>query len=118
MTSLHHQAHYMEFPHSWYLQANSTDFHLCHMQVYLSGNYIPMVKSSPKHTSPPFSQHILWRCCNHLGILSSTVEILLFNLIFHDRVTPVSISTLKPLLEIIGVLPLKPRASPKLSVCI
>ena len=25
----------------------------CHMQVYLSRNYIPMVKSPPKHTSPP-----------------------------------------------------------------
>jgi len=59
---------------------------------------------------PPFLQHVLWRCCNHLGILSSTVEILLFNLVFHDRVTPVSVSTLKPPLRVIGVLPLKPRA--------
>jgi len=37
-------------------------------------------------------------------------------LIFHDGVTPVSVLTLKLLLRAIGVLPLKPRASPKLSV--
>jgi len=32
-------------------------------------------------------------------------EILLFNLVFYDGVTPVSVSTLKPLLGVIGVLP-------------
>ena len=67
---------------------------------------------------PPFSQHILWWCCNHLGILSSMAEILLFNSVFHDRVTPVSVSTLKPLLRIIGVLPLKSQASFILFICI
>jgi len=36
----------------------------------------------------------------------------------HDRVTPVSVLTLKPLLGVIEVLPLKPWVSPKLSVCI
>jgi len=46
------------------------------------------------------------------------VEILLLNLDFHDGVTPVSVSTLKPPLGAIGVLPLKPQASPILSVCI
>jgi len=40
-------------------------------------------------------------------IPSSTVEILLFNSVFHDGVTPVSVSTLKPPLGAIGVLPLK-----------
>jgi len=35
-------------------------------------------------------------------------EILLFNSVFHDGVAPVSVSTLKPLLRAIGVLPLKP----------
>jgi len=35
-------------------------------------------------------------------------EILLFNSVFHDGVTPVSVSTLKPPLGVIGVLPLKP----------
>jgi len=46
------------------------------------------------------------------------VEILLFNPVFHDGVAPVSVSTLKPPLGVIGVLPLKPQASPILSVCI
>ena len=93
-------------------------FYLCHMQVHLSGNNIPMVKPPPNYTSPPFLQHILGQCCNHLGILSSIEEILLSNLVFYDGVTPVSISTLKPLLRVIGVLLLKPQASPILSVCI
>jgi len=35
------------------------------------------------------------------------VGILLFNSVFHDGVTPVSVSTLKPLLRIIGVLLMK-----------
>ena len=79
---------------------------------------------------PPFLQHISWQYCNHLDILSSIAEILLFNLVFHDGVTLVSVSTLKPpfgVIEVlplkppfgvIGVLPLKSRASPILSVCI
>jgi len=45
---------------------------------------------------PPFSQHVSWWCCNPLDIPSSTVEILLFNSVFYDRVTPVSVLTLKP----------------------
>ena len=49
------------------------------MQVHPSGNYIPIVISSPNYTSPP-----------------SMAEILLFNLVFHNGVTPVSVSTLKP----------------------
>ena len=81
-------------------------------------NNIPIGKPPPNHTSPPFSQHILWWCCNSLGIPSSMTEILLFNSVFHDGVTPVSVSTLKPLLGVIGALPLKPQASPILSVCI
>ena len=66
----------------------------------------------------PFSQHVLWWCCKPPGILSSKVEILLSNLVFHDGVTPVSVSTLKPPLGVIGVVLLKPRVSPILSVCI
>ena len=27
--------------------------HIYHMQVHSSGNYIPVVESPPKHTSPP-----------------------------------------------------------------
>jgi len=37
------------------------------------------------------------------------VEILLFNSVFHDGVTLVSVSTLKPLLGAIEVFPLKPE---------
>jgi len=76
------------------------------MQAHLSENYIPMVISFPNHTSPPFSQYVLWQCCNPLDILSSMAEILLFNSVLYDRVTPISVSTLKP------------QASPILSVCI
>ena len=36
-------------------------------------------------------------------------EILLFNSVFYDGVTPVSVLTLKPPLKVIGVLPLKPH---------
>ena len=67
---------------------------------------------------PPFSQHVLWQCCNPPGIPSSTAEILLFNSVFYDGVDPVSVSTLKLPLGVIGVVTLKPRASPILSVCI
>ena len=49
------------------------------MQVHPSGNYIPTVISSSNYTSPPFM-----------------AEILLFDLVFHDRVAPISVSTLKP----------------------
>ena len=61
---------------------------------------------------PPFSQHTLWQCCNHLGILSPMAEILLFDLVFHNGVTPVSISMLKPPLRVIETIPLKLWASP------
>ena len=88
------------------------------MQVHLSGNYIPTVESPPKHTSPPFSQHVLGQCCKPPGIPSSKVEILLFNSVFHDGVTPISVSTLKSPLRVIGVVLLKLRVSPILSVCI
>ena len=67
---------------------------------------------------PSFLQHVLWWCCNPPGIPSSTMEILLFNSVFHDGVAPVSVSTLKLPLGVIGVVTLKPRASPILSVCI
>ena len=70
------------------------------------------------HTSPSFLQHVSQQYCNYPGILSFTVEILLFNSVFYDRVTSVSVSTLKPPLGVIGVLPLKPLASPILSICI
>ena len=94
-----------------------------HIQVHLSRNNVSAVEPFPNHTSLPsivatFLQHILWRCCNSPDIPSSMAEILLFNSVFYDGVTPVSVSTLKPPLRVIGVLPLKLRASPIISVCI
>ena len=94
------------------------------MQVHLSVKLHPHGDVTSKNIQaclpqqPPFSQHVLWQCCNPLGILSFMVGILLFNSIFHNGVTSVSISTLKPPLGIIGVLPMKPQASSILSVCI
>ena len=70
------------------------------------------------YTSPSFSQHALRQCYNYLGILSSTAEILLFNSVFHDEVTSVSVSTLKPLLGVIGAIPLKLQASPIVMECL
>ena len=71
------------------------------MQVHPSRNYIPVVILSPNYTSLP-----------------SIVEILLFDSVFHNGVTPISVSTLKPLLGVIGALLLKPQASPIRSICI
>ena len=97
--------------YSWSsLYANVQQFYkpcITYMQVHLSRNYIPVVISSSNYTNPPFLQHVLWQCCKYLGISSSIVKILLFNLVFHDRVTSVSVSTLKPPLGIIGAIPLK-----------
>ena len=86
-------------------------------QVYLSGKHITTVYFLPTIKAhlpwqPPFLQHILRQCCNYLDISSSTVEILLFDSVFHDRVTPVSISTLKPPLGVIRAIPLKLQTSP------
>ena len=107
----------------WNFAAASHSVQLCYMQVHSFRNYISMVKSSPNIQAcllwwPPFSQHILWQYCNHPDISSSMAEILLFNSVFHNRVTPVSVSTLKPPLRVIEVLLLKPWASPILSICI
>ena len=46
------------------------------------------------------------------------VEILLFNLVFYDRVTSVSVLTLKPPLGVIGAILLKPQVSPLVRTCI
>jgi len=87
-------------------------------KLHLYGEIISQNLQAHLLWQPPFSQHILWQCCNLLGILSSMVEILLFNSVFHNGVTPVSVSILKPPLRVIGVLPLKPQASLIYSVCI
>ena len=61
------------------------------MQVHPSGNYISIVILSPNYTSLP-----------------SMVEIPLFDLVFYNRVTPISISILKPPLGVIEAISLKP----------
>jgi len=82
------------------------------MQVHLSGNYIPTVESPPKHTSPP--SMVATFLTTHLMVVLQPSGYS----VFHSGDTPVSVSTLKPLLRVIGVFPLKPQVSPILSVCI
>jgi len=71
----------------------------------------PVQKQHPhgETTSEPYKPafHSGHLSCNPPDILSSMAEILLFNSVFYDRVAPVSVSTLKPPLGVIGVLPLK-----------
>jgi len=79
------------------------------MQVHSSRNTSPwwshlQIIQARLPWRPLFLQHVSWRCCNPPDILSSIVEILLFNLVFHDGVTPVSVSTLKPMLRFHWVL--------------
>ena len=83
------------------------------MQVHLSGNYIPVVVSPPKYTSPPSTVAIF--LITHLIVVLQLSGYSIFHsrntpiqLSFPYRVTPVSISILKPLLGVIGVLLLKP----------
>jgi len=84
------------------------------MQVHLSGKLHPRGNATSGPYKPTFhGSHLSHntfsgQCCNPPGIPSSMAEILLFNSVFHDRVAPVSVSTLKPPLGAIGVLPLKP----------
>ena len=89
-----------------------TFYHICHMQVHLSGNNVPTVKPLPNHTSLPSTAATFLATCLMAVLQPSGYSV------FHDGVTPVSISTLKSLLRVIEVLLLKPQASPKLLVCI
>ena len=82
------------------------------MQVHLSGNNVLAVKLLPNHTSPPFIVATFLTTCLMAVLQPSGYSV------FHDGVTPVIVSTLKPLLRAIGVLPLKPQASPILPLCI
>ena len=93
------------------------------MQVHLSGKLHPRGDATSEPYKPAFhgghlSRNTSYGSAETLQIFRFPVEILLFKSVFHDGVAPVSVSTLKPLLGAIGVLPLKPRASPILSVCI
>ena len=72
------------------------------MQVHLSGNNVPTVKPLLNHTSPPSIAATFLATYLMVVLQPSRYSI------FHDGVTPVSVSTLKPLLGVIGVLPLKP----------
>jgi len=88
-------------------------FHLsCHMQVHLSGNYIPMVISSSNYTSLP--SMVATFLATHLKTVLQPSGYS----IFYGGVTPISVSTLKPPLRVIEALPLKLRASPIISICI
>ena len=83
------------------------------LHVICKSTHLEITSPQSNHTSPPSTAATFLATClmavlQPPGIPSSTVEILLFNLVFHDRVTPVSVSTLKPPLEVIGVLLLKP----------
>ena len=82
------------------------------MQVHLSGNNVPVVIPPSNHTSLP-SMAATFLATRLMAVLQPSGYS-----VFHDGVAPVSVSTLKPPLGVIGVLPLKPRASPILSLCI
>ncbi len=83
------------------------------MQVYPSGNYIPIVISSPNYTSLSSMTAIFLTICLMVVLQPSRYSI------FHGRDTPyltqffmmelppVSVSILKPLLGVIGTIPLK-----------
>ena len=89
------------------------------MQAHLSRKLHPRGDATSEPYKPAFHGGHLSRNMSHpLGIPSSMAEILLFNSVFHDRVDPVSVSTLKLLLGVIGVVTLKPQASPILPLCI
>ena len=83
-----------------------------HIQVHLSGNNVPAVKPPLNHTSPPSMAATFFVTCLIAVLQPSGYSV------FHSGDTPVSVSTLKPPLRAIGVFPLKPRASPIISVCI
>ena len=93
------------------------------MQFHLSGNNVTTVEPPLNHTSPPSIVAIFLTTCLMAVLQPSGYSVLHggdtpIHSVFYDRVTPVSVSTLKPPLGATVVLPLKPRASPILSVCI
>ena len=71
--------------------------------------YIPCQQLKPAFHSSYFSHNTPYGSATTIwGIPSSMVEILLFDSVFHNGVTPVSVSTLKPPLRVIGAILLKP----------
>ena len=94
----------------WWYDKYSRDL-TCHMQVHLSGNNVPIVEPPLNHTSPPSIVAIFLTTCLIVVLQPSGYSVLHggdtpIHSVFHDGITPVSVSTLKP------------RASPILSVCI
>ena len=61
---------------------------VCHIQVYLSGNYIPVVKTPPKHTSPP-SMAVTFLTTYLMAVLQPSGYS-----IFYGRDTPIQLSLL------------------------
>ena len=76
------------------------------MQVYLSRNYIPIVISSLNYTSLSFTVATFL-----ITYLMAVLQPSGYS-IFYGRDTPISVSTLKPLLKVIGAILLKSQASP------
>ena len=97
---------------AWFRLQLSVIHKSTHLEITSPWWYNLLIIQAHLLQQPPFSQHTLWQCCNHPGILSLMVEILLFDSVFHDEVIPVSVSMLKPPLRVIEAIPLKPWASP------
>ena len=72
-----------------------------HIQVHLSKNNVPAVKLPLNHTILPSIVATFLATCLMAVLQPSRYSI------FHDGVTSISVSTLKPPLGAIGVLPLK-----------
>ena len=93
------------------------------MQVHLSRNNVPTVEPPLNHTSSPSMVATFHATCLMAVLQPSRYSVFHdgdtpIHSVFYDGVTLVSVSTLKPLLGVIGVLPLKPQASSIISVCI
>jgi len=56
------------------------------MQAHLSGNYIPTVKSSPNHTSPPSTAATFLATC-----LMAVLQLSGYS-VFHSGDTPIQLS--------------------------
>jgi len=95
----------------------------CHIQVHLSRNNVPMVKPPLNHTSLPSIVATFLTTRLMVVLQSSGYSV------FHGGDTPIQLSLLwrsyfcqclntETSTQAIGVFPLKPRASPIISVCI
>ena len=76
---------YLSFIPSYFLTSTPN---LCHMQVHLSGNNVPMVKPPLNHTSLPFTAATFLATCLMAVLQPSGYSI------FHSRDTPIQLSLL------------------------